>query len=444
MTENTTTNTTASGAADLTAEIEYNCLAAWNRSEFGANQHDTVHPMYLTAFKSGYKAALAASPNTTASGAADDSLLLCALDLHHSAIYDNPHEMVDCVRAVADRITALAAPAPPKLFLNGFQLRAALDFIAPDGDDEQLESEVCIQHGPERTHDEGTEAAGMYCWLSDYPEEGSIRLDDEATPEAAPVAPAPQPAPMPCPTDAQIDAVYEQTMGQHLRSQDAPAVRRFGRAMFLCAWNAAAPKAAPAINKVSDIIDAYGMTPGQPERVADIPGLAEALEAAFADGSAQVTGAAPPHQGEYLPPPKPDTHCYDEDTGMDVWSYSASQVHAAIDADRAARGAAQVAPAPVADGAVKALHDAMADCRTNGISIDASVMGFFCNRLNEQPAPVAEDADPLQDAANWLVTSRATTSATELGSRLCIGYNRADRLFNAARAQAAQPEGATP
>ena len=50
--------------------------------------------------------------NTTASGAADDSLLICASDLQHSAIYDNPHEMVDCVRAVADRITALAASAP--------------------------------------------------------------------------------------------------------------------------------------------------------------------------------------------------------------------------------------------------------------------------------------------------------------------------------------------
>ena len=44
---------------------------------------------------------------------------------------------------------------------------------------------------------------------------------------SAPVAPAPQPAPMPYPTDAQIDAVYEQTMGQHLRNQDAPAVRSF-------------------------------------------------------------------------------------------------------------------------------------------------------------------------------------------------------------------------
>ena len=38
----------------------------------------------------------------------DDSLLLCASDLQHSAIYDNHVEMQACMRAVADRITALA------------------------------------------------------------------------------------------------------------------------------------------------------------------------------------------------------------------------------------------------------------------------------------------------------------------------------------------------
>lgn len=196
-------------------------------------------------------------------------------------------------------------------------------------------------------------------------------------------APAPQLAPMPYPTDAQIDAVYEQTMSQHLRSQDAPAVRRFGRAMFLCAWNAAAPKAAPAINKVSDIIDAYGMTPGQPERVADIPGLAEALEAAFADGSAQVTGAL--QQGEYLPLPDADTHCYDEDTGKDVWSHSGAQMHAYVDADRAARGAAQAEPAPVAEDAEirKALDDAATSLETIGriAGRDQYMLGMMDVRL---------------------------------------------------------------
>ena len=38
-----------------------------------------------------------------------DSLLLCASDLQHSAIYDNHGEMQSCIRAVADRITALAS-----------------------------------------------------------------------------------------------------------------------------------------------------------------------------------------------------------------------------------------------------------------------------------------------------------------------------------------------
>ena len=83
----------------------------------------------------------------------------------------------------------------------------------------------------------GVEAADLYVEL--FPERNVAALEGfhsgmhEASTEAAPVAPAPQPAPMPYPTDAQIEAVYEQTMGQHLRSQDAPAVRRFGRAMFL-------------------------------------------------------------------------------------------------------------------------------------------------------------------------------------------------------------------
>jgi len=45
----------------------------------------------------------------------DDSLLLCASDLQHSAIYDNQAEMQACLRAVADRIKSLAAqPSEPK------------------------------------------------------------------------------------------------------------------------------------------------------------------------------------------------------------------------------------------------------------------------------------------------------------------------------------------
>ena len=159
-----------------------------------------------------------------------------------------------------------------------------------------------------------------------------------------------------------------------------------------------------------------------------------AWHAGLDEGRSQVR--APLQQGEYLPLPEPDTHCYDEDTGKDVWSYSASQMHAAIDADRAARGAAQAAPAPVTDGAVKALHDAMADCRKNGITIDASVMGFFCNRLNEQPAPVAEGFD------EWLEKQfEFRNYYFDLRGPGLMAIPFARRAYEAGRAQAAQPEG---
>lgn len=60
--------------------------------------------------------------------------------------------------------------------------------------------------------------------------------------------------------------------------------------------------------------------------------------------TSKAAPVAPLQQGEYLPLPKPDTHCYDEDTGKDVWSHSAEQMRAYVDADRAARGAAQASP----------------------------------------------------------------------------------------------------
>lgn len=78
--------------------------------------------------------------------------------------------------AVEASARQLAEQAGPILTITGYQLREALEFLAPDGEAEQLEQSVCIQHGPERTHEEGTDPAGLYCWLDDYPEEGSIPL----------------------------------------------------------------------------------------------------------------------------------------------------------------------------------------------------------------------------------------------------------------------------
>ncbi|HBO2213114.1 hypothetical protein [Pseudomonas aeruginosa] len=62
--------------------------------------------------------------------------------------------------------------------INGYQLRAALDFIAPDGTAEQLESEACIEW---RQQDADFLEAGLYAFCAEYPEEGGVLLDEEPT-----------------------------------------------------------------------------------------------------------------------------------------------------------------------------------------------------------------------------------------------------------------------
>ena len=41
----------------MQAEVECDCLVAWNASTYGHSAQDTVHPMFLSAFLSGYRAA---------------------------------------------------------------------------------------------------------------------------------------------------------------------------------------------------------------------------------------------------------------------------------------------------------------------------------------------------------------------------------------------------
>jgi hypothetical protein len=47
-------------------------------------------------------------------------------------------------------------------------------------------------------------------------------------------------------------------------------------------------------------------------------------------------------------------------------------------------------------------------------------------------APQASEADPLQGAANWLVQALTKPSPTAISACLMIGYNRAQRLYDAA------------
>ncbi|ERJ35076.1 hypothetical protein L810_2220 [Burkholderia sp. AU4i] len=72
------------------------------------------------------------------------------------------------------------------LTLSGAQLLEALDFMAPDRDRDQLESELTFRRG------EGHAGNGMYCWLTEYPEEGALFVDGSTT---VPTEAAPAPAP---------------------------------------------------------------------------------------------------------------------------------------------------------------------------------------------------------------------------------------------------------
>lgn len=83
---------------------------------------------------------------------------------------------------------ALAQPSPVRssLLINGYQLRDALEFIAPDGTAEQLESEARIEW---RQQDADFLEAGLYAWCAEYPEEGCVLLDDEpATAQPSPAS----------------------------------------------------------------------------------------------------------------------------------------------------------------------------------------------------------------------------------------------------------------
>ena len=59
--------------------------------------------------------------------------------------------------------------------INARQLKQALEFIAPDDTDEQLDTEVSIEYiGNEALVDK----VGFYAIITEYPEEGSIYLGE--------------------------------------------------------------------------------------------------------------------------------------------------------------------------------------------------------------------------------------------------------------------------
>jgi len=69
----------------------------------------------------------------------------------------------------------------PPMVLSGSQLLEALEFVAPDRTADQMEQEVCIALRDEGQDADGAPAPrGTYCWLEEYPGEGSIMLEGRA------------------------------------------------------------------------------------------------------------------------------------------------------------------------------------------------------------------------------------------------------------------------
>lgn len=72
-------------------------------------------------------------------------------------------------------------------------------------------------------------------------------------------------------------------------------------------------------------------------------------------------------------------------------------------------------------------------------NLDAGEVDYGCVKAiaawnhRATPGTESEDADPLQGAANWIVAGLSPVTASDIQRRLLIGYNRASRLFMAAK-----------
>jgi hypothetical protein len=89
------------------------------------------------------------------------------------------HQLDRCLAMLASAADSDRYSLPP-VVMTGYQLQAALGFLAPDGTAEQMQQEVCIAaRNQVKDEDEGTTLpAGLFVWLEEYPEEGLMPLDN--------------------------------------------------------------------------------------------------------------------------------------------------------------------------------------------------------------------------------------------------------------------------
>ncbi len=84
----------------------------------------------------------------------------------------------------------------PPITMTGAMLLEALQFVAPDRDPEQLETEVRLALRDEGEDIDGEiRPRGLYCWFAEYPEEGSLLIDGKGALVAEALAALSAPAP---------------------------------------------------------------------------------------------------------------------------------------------------------------------------------------------------------------------------------------------------------
>jgi len=70
-------------------------------------------------------------------------------------------------------------PIVGRVTLTGHELKAALEFLAPDGDPGQLDQTLVIEWWDAAVG--RNEEAGYYAWHAEYPDEGCIMLEPNAS-----------------------------------------------------------------------------------------------------------------------------------------------------------------------------------------------------------------------------------------------------------------------
>jgi hypothetical protein len=101
---------------------------------------------------------------------------------------NSPADLPEAMLVTRDELAQIVTSALERMWkskaitLSALQLHEALEFAAPDydNDESQRETDVCVAWAPENTvsNDEGGfEAPGYVVWLEEYPEEGCMPLD---------------------------------------------------------------------------------------------------------------------------------------------------------------------------------------------------------------------------------------------------------------------------